>query len=569
MQLLLNYIQRYFLIFLLLGNWVAVCGQQKSISENQTNINLIKNQIDREQNDSVKLQLYKTYISNLYYDYSEQPDNYEPIDEMYLLASKQGNKEMMAFAKYHIGLFLFDNNEFSESITHWKKAMELYETLQDYSGVAYTTSFIGEAHTTMGNYEKSMEALYDGLQAVDKINSDQMHARILSKIGVNYKNLNQLDKAQSHFQQAIAIAEPSNIVREIAFAKRNMGDLKLKRKQPKAAITYYEASKDLYLSINNIHGEARCNQVLAEAFIDINDLEKAKFSLILSDSLYERLRYNGELNKNKLIFSEILLKEKNFEMAKSMAQNSLQVAKRNKNYSNELRSLELIFKSQYALEQTNQALDTHIELDKRKEEVYNFIAEKNIESKRLEYTIAKNKSLTEQNRITEANLNATNSRLENNTRIIVTISLISVLFLVGLLFLTKQGSIIKKNNQVLSSQNTLIENQNKEITEIANELSSSNKEISRINENLEAIIKERTKDLEEKNELLLKYSQMNSHDVRAPLARILGLIDLLKGSARTKDQQALIECLLQSADEMDEVVKTMNNILHKSKNTIK
>ncbi|NER16682.1 tetratricopeptide repeat protein [Spongiivirga citrea] len=567
MHLLYKHIQQYFTISLLLGSLIIVCGQQRVIEKKQVDIIMLKNQIVSEQNDSIKLQLYKTYISNLYYDYSTQPDNYESIDEMYQLASKEGNTEMMAFSKYHIGLFFFDNNEFDESLVHWKKAVELYEVLKDYSGVAYTASFIGEAYTTMGNYEKSMEALYEGLQAVENTNSKRMHARLLSKIGVNYKNLNQLDKAQSYFQQAIAIATPRNIVREIAFAKRNLGDLELKKKQHEDAIYYYEESKDLYLSINNLHGEARCNQVLSEAFTEINDLKKARFSLAISDSLYQRLKYVGELNKNNLLLSGILFKEKDFATSKSLAQNSLQIAKQNKNYNNELRSLKLIFKNQYALGQIKQALDTHIELDKRKEEVYSFVTEKNIESKRLEYAIAKNKSLTEQNRITEANLNATNSRLENNTRIIVTISLISILFLIGLLFLTKQGSTIKKNNQVLSAQNSLIENQNKEITDIANELSSSNKEISRINENLETIIKERTRDLEEKNKLLLKYSQMNSHDVRAPLARILGLVDLLKESARTKDQQILIESLLQSADEMDQVVKTMNSILHKSEKT--
>jgi len=53
-------------------------------------------------------------------------------------------------------------------------------------------------------------------------------------------------------------------------------------------------------------------------------------------------------------------------------------------------------------------------------------------------------------------------------------------------------------------------------------------EIKGINENLETVIKDRTYELEIKNKALEEYAFINAHKLRAPLARILGLVHLMK-----------------------------------------
>jgi hypothetical protein len=49
-----------------------------------------------------------------------------------------------------------------------------------------------------------------------------------------------------------------------------------------------------------------------------------------------------------------------------------------------------------------------------------------------------------------------------------------------------------------------------------------------INQNLELIVDEKTKSIQQQNEVLLKYSYTNAHKVRGAVARILGLIQLSK-----------------------------------------
>ncbi len=102
--------------------------------------------------------------------------------------------------------------------------------------------------------------------------------------------------------------------------------------------------------------------------------------------------------------------------------------------------------------------------------------------------------------------------------------------------------------------------QNRKIIEQSEELSRVNKEITQMNISLEKIIQERTKELTIKNKKLKEYLSNNSHIVRAPLARILGLLKLYND--QPKDHLDLInEGLHQSAKELDDMIREINEKL--------
>jgi GAF domain len=86
-----------------------------------------------------------------------------------------------------------------------------------------------------------------------------------------------------------------------------------------------------------------------------------------------------------------------------------------------------------------------------------------------------------------------------------------------------------------------------------------NESISQINKSLEDRVRKRTEELEKQNEKLAEYAFINSHVLRAPLSRILGLIHLLEMSDK-KDEQ-LMSYLRQSGNELDDVVKKINMAL--------
>jgi light-regulated signal transduction histidine kinase (bacteriophytochrome) len=67
------------------------------------------------------------------------------------------------------------------------------------------------------------------------------------------------------------------------------------------------------------------------------------------------------------------------------------------------------------------------------------------------------------------------------------------------------------------------------------------------------------KAIEEQNEKLREISWMQSHLVRAPLARIMGLIPLFKGSQEDdKETSKILEYISTSAEELDQIIKNIS-----------
>jgi hypothetical protein len=89
------------------------------------------------------------------------------------------------------------------------------------------------------------------------------------------------------------------------------------------------------------------------------------------------------------------------------------------------------------------------------------------------------------------------------------------------------------------------------------------KEIERANFNLEERIKDRTSELEFQNNQLAEYAFINSHLLRGPLCRLLGLINLIDHTEIQDKEKDLINHLKLSGEELDEVVKKINSAIEK------
>lgn len=112
----------------------------------------------------------------------------------------------------------------------------------------------------------------------------------------------------------------------------------------------------------------------------------------------------------------------------------------------------------------------------------------------------------------------------------------------------------RRLNRLVRERTHIIQEQKEEIATQNDELSQRNEEILTLNESLEEKVRERTKKLEESHNKLIKYSLFNSHNVRAPLARLLGLTHL---STLSEDAELrlYIKKIDDSAKELDEKIK--------------
>ncbi len=110
---------------------------------------------------------------------------------------------------------------------------------------------------------------------------------------------------------------------------------------------------------------------------------------------------------------------------------------------------------------------------------------------------------------------------------------------------------------------TQAKNREAEISEINLKLGNALEEIKKMNNLLEERVRERTVALEEKNKYLAEYAFINSHLLRGPVCRLLGLIQLLSYTDFSEADSELLCYLRMAGEEIDTVVGKINMAIEK------
>ncbi|HEY0742552.1 MAG TPA: sensor histidine kinase [Chryseosolibacter sp.] len=120
--------------------------------------------------------------------------------------------------------------------------------------------------------------------------------------------------------------------------------------------------------------------------------------------------------------------------------------------------------------------------------------------------------------------------------------------------LRQQHEELTTTHELLEKQKTLIEEKSKDIV--------------LINQSLEQKVKQRTLELEEtvknlinQNNDLEQFSYIVSHNMRAPVARILGLISLMEAESTPDERLQLMEYLKESTVGLDEIIHDLSQII--------
>lgn len=114
-----------------------------------------------------------------------------------------------------------------------------------------------------------------------------------------------------------------------------------------------------------------------------------------------------------------------------------------------------------------------------------------------------------------------------------------------------------KANDDLLIANNITNEKNKEIA-IQNEaLNAKQEKLNEINQRLEEMVLLRTQKLWQKNEQLVKYAFENAHNVRGPLARLLGWL-YLYSIDQTIPKEQILASIKTEAESIDEILKKLS-----------
>ncbi len=130
----------------------------------------------------------------------------------------------------------------------------------------------------------------------------------------------------------------------------------------------------------------------------------------------------------------------------------------------------------------------------------------------------------------------------------------------------RERSLIREKRELEARvhERTLeLQRKTEEIQAQNEEIQSQSEQISGINENLEKLVQHRTQELERKNKALEEYAFINAHNLRAPVASVLGLINLIKKVELDEEGKVIVQYLEESATKLDEVVNSITQAIER------
>jgi len=117
-----------------------------------------------------------------------------------------------------------------------------------------------------------------------------------------------------------------------------------------------------------------------------------------------------------------------------------------------------------------------------------------------------------------------------------------------------------QDNQLLEAK---VEERTQEIQKKNEEILTQTEEIKSMNDNLEELVEERTSELERKNRALEEYAFITAHNLRAPVASILGLVNLACKLELEEEEKEIIKHLEDSAQRLDAIVQSITQAIEK------
>lgn len=488
---------------------------------------------------------YDTYNSYPSHTLQFGLEAYDLASDLNYTAGKLISKKVQGIAHWIL-------SDYQASIEAYKEGLSLAQQTKDSIQISAFYINLGVVYSDLGEYYSALAAYLDGLTLSEQIGMKKNVGLCYQNIGAIYSALNEYENAISYYAKAKDIFKEIGYDTGIGVLLNNTGEIFIKLTEYDSALSYFSRSKSIFIAENHKRGISVTGNNLGQVYTLLGQYDKAETELLSALTLKKEIDDKIGITVSKKYLGRLALKLSNHEDAEKYLVEALQLAS---NIEANEEKIDLLKDLSELYEKTNNqglALNYFKDFHASYDSLLN--SEKNaklIELQTLYDTEKKEKEnlLLKQEKELSAQILAQQKTRSQLYQLLFVISTIGVI-LFGLLFYQKI-----KTNARLRTLNRSIRDQKNEIDNQARQLLVANEEINALNDNLENKVNEKTKQI-------LKYSFKNSHEVRAPIARILGLVDFYKQDKNSDGIEDIIDKVEESAQELDSTIHELNSILN-------
>ncbi|RAV97720.1 tetratricopeptide repeat-containing sensor histidine kinase [Pseudochryseolinea flava] len=189
------------------------------------------------ENDTLKARLYKSIVEQTALYNLDTAAQYASIglDHVKKMQWKKG------IAVFHnlVGMIYGDKGLYVEAIAQYERALTLHRENHDDYNEANTLNNIGTAYSRQGVAEKANRAYFDALAIAEKIGNDELTALCLNNIAIVYFDQNHTDKAIEYNQKAFDVYRHNDNKSGMGEVSLTLANIFLVRKDSAKAINAY------------------------------------------------------------------------------------------------------------------------------------------------------------------------------------------------------------------------------------------------------------------------------------------------------------------------------------------
>jgi tetratricopeptide (TPR) repeat protein len=468
----------------------------------------------------------------------EDPDSAGNLARMALEISEITEDDLSTSnALNALGNVFFIQGIYDSSLHFYEKSLELRRELDHSEKIAGSLNNIAMAWERKGNYAEAISYLEQALEIYRIEESSFDIGTTYGNIALLYTSMNEYDQALNFHKKEYPFVR--NDVEALSKHYLNKGIVYSQKNEFDSAHYYYRKAIRLKEDIKDNYGVAVAFSSMAEAF---NLMENADSALFYFEKTKEF---------SQLIQADHLTTMTNVQLAKIYSERdeyqvALQLLKESEDFLDQQETLSqldayllfariyealgddktsIIYYEKFALrEEEVRKIDLEGQLAEQKAAFYYRDREKENEYKQ------KIKDILYQEEIDDAQ--------KAKTNLLILVGLILIIFTLTALFSQK---ILRKNKELIRQR----------------------KEINRLNALQEEEIRMQSYQLENSQKTIETYAYRNAHDLRGPLARILGILNLFE--VDDIDKEDLWKRMQISARELEEVVTKIARELEQDK----
>ncbi|MEO9853283.1 MAG: tetratricopeptide repeat protein [Reichenbachiella sp.] len=476
-------------------------------------------------------------LAILYYNESRFIEAKFYFEQALKVAAEVSDRKTQSRAYSNLGVTLTKLGKFPEALKYHLISLTIKDQLGDMDSKAKSLNSIAILYAKQGLFSEALKYFQESLEIKESLQDSVGIAIGLSNIGGSYSELGDYVNALIYQKRALAIKKIISDEYAQASTMSDLGDTYVRLDSVDLGFLHMNEALQIRRKVGNPHAIAMSLLKLGSSNLDIGDFTLARTYINEAIDVFLQLETPLELAESYLILGKIEFEEANFDLSERYFDEALGISDR----LNARRLTLEITQNQSQLYRKlgdfEKSLDAQIKYHAIEDSI--FSNKNSLQIARLETdAVLKAK---------DVEISLLEAREAKEVAYRVLWACLAILALV--LCLVVYFLLYKRIKQSHKSTETLKEQSD---------------EIKSINSTLEKKMSERNKLLQEQNKKLKKYIYFNSHIVRAPVSRILALINLYRADkSNSEDINFISKNVYNSAKELDETLREINKTLEK------